>query len=238
MTKLKLIKNNKLTEEIMGNEFEKCLRIGGFNKILPNFSNVLRELPCKQGIADFICFSNTSFLNKNSEKIEFITNNIGKTFIPVFSLLLNSAPLSEKEISSAIGYSPKKIKRIINFLSKERILKKNKDEKYCLYSKWKKFNTELWAFELKLSNWKRALYQSTQYQSFASKAITVFPMNKKDVLTKNINKFKEMNVGLLLFDNFTHEIEVLYLPNKAELRVNSHYLFALTETIMLRNNQA
>jgi len=237
MNKLKIIKNIKLTEEFLGNEFEKCLREGKFNKILPMFNNVLRELSCKQGIADFICFSNTSFLSKNSAKIEYITNNIGKTFIPVISLLLNSAPLNEIEIANSIGYSREKARRIIKILIKEKILKESRKEKYCLYSEWTKFNIELWAFELKLSNWKRALYQSTQSQSFASNVVTVFPFSKKDLLLKNINKFEELKVACLLFDPYNHNLEVLHLPNKSELKINPHYLFALTETIMVRNNQ-
>ena len=153
--------------------FEMGLKYKVYTDILPFFENVLREIPCKEGIADFICFKQTGFLTKNSGIICEINDLVGKSF-----------------------------------------------------------DVDLWAFELKLKNWKRALYQATQYKSFSSNVFTVFPNYKKDLLEKNIHYFKNLNIGCILMNTDTNEISILNYPKKEELIRGSQYLYALTETII------
>ena len=49
--------------------FEMGLKYKAYTDTLPYFENVLREIPCKEGIADFICYNQTNFLRKNSSII-------------------------------------------------------------------------------------------------------------------------------------------------------------------------
>ena len=108
---------------------------------------------------------------------------------------------------------------------------------YSLYANWKNFDVDLWAFELKLKNWKRALYQATQYKAFSSNVFTIFPSYKKDLLEKNLYYFKNLNIGCILMDSDTNELTVLNYPQKEELVIGSQYLYALTETI-INNSKA
>lgn len=212
--------------------FEMGLKYKVYTDILPFFENVLREIPCKEGIADFICYKQTGFLTKNSGIICEINDLVGKSFIPIISVLMRNEKQTIENISLLSGYNTARIKKIIKVLSDFSIVKENKFNQYSLYANWKSFDVDLWAFELKLKNWKRALYQATQYKSFSSNVFTVFPNYKKDLLEKNIHYFKNLNIGCILMNTDTNEISILNYPKKEELIRGSQYLYALTETII------
>lgn len=59
---------------------------------------------------------------------------------------------------------------------------------------------EIWAFELKLADWKRAIFQASQYKAFASYSVAVFPAEKENIIRENIQSFKKLNIGVLIFD--------------------------------------
>lgn len=217
--------------------FEIGLKYKVYTDILPYFENVLREIPCKEGIADFICYKQTNFLRKNSSIICEINKSVGKSFIPVISVLMRNDKQTIENISLLSGYNTKRLRKIIDVLSDFNILKENKLHQYSLYANWKNFDVDLWAFELKLKNWKRALYQATQYKAFSSNVFTIFPSYKKDLLEKNLYYFKNLNIGCILMDSDTNELTVLNYPQKEELVIGSQYLYALTETI-INNSKA
>jgi hypothetical protein len=61
----------------------------------------------------------------------------------------------------------------------------------------------MWAFELKLSNWHRAVFQALQYAAFASHVFVVMPQSKSNVAIANRDLFARLGVGFLLFDPHT-----------------------------------
>ncbi|MBE0526572.1 MAG: hypothetical protein IH631_06485 [Candidatus Thorarchaeota archaeon] len=54
------------------------------------------------------------------------------------------------------------------------------------------------AVELKLSNWRRALYQATIYTTFAQESYIAMPWNKREVLERNLDEFIRWGVGILI----------------------------------------
>lgn len=56
------------------------------------------------------------------------------------------------------------------------------------------------AFELKLSNWKRALAQAFRYKAFAETAYVVIDFACAGPAMKNLDRFKRCNVGLISVD--------------------------------------
>jgi len=62
----------------------------------------------------------------------------------------------------------------------------------------KRFTT--YAFEMKLSNWKRALVQAYCYQAFANKSYVLLDHSHIRSPRKNLIEFKKSNVGLLSID--------------------------------------
>lgn len=69
------------------------------------------------------------------------------------------------------------------------------------------------AFEMKLSNWKRALIQAYRYRAFAERTFVVLDHSKISPAKKHIEKFKKSKVGLISVDN-AGNIVIHYFPNK------------------------
>lgn len=75
------------------------------------------------------------------------------------------------------------------------------------------------AVEMKLSDWKRALYQATTYTLFAHESYVAMPENKKTLISRKINEFNRWGVGILIVKN-NQTVEVL---NPARLQ-NKHIM--------------
>jgi hypothetical protein len=54
------------------------------------------------------------------------------------------------------------------------------------------------AVEMKLSNWRRALYQATLYTLFADRCYVAMPSTKEMLLTRNFENFRKWGVGVLI----------------------------------------
>ncbi|MFH1653906.1 MAG: hypothetical protein ABIE74_07595 [Pseudomonadota bacterium] len=62
-------------------------------------------------------------------------------------------------------------------------------------------NQTLMAFEMKLSDWKRALHQAYRYSYFADHVVVVLPMDKTTAACNNLDLFKELDIGLWGLDS-------------------------------------
>jgi hypothetical protein len=71
---------------------------------------------------------------------------------------------------------------------------------------------ETYAFEMKLSNWKRALAQAFRYKSFANFSFVMIDYDKSSAALSNLDKFKKANIGLLSIDA-SGSIITHYHPN-------------------------
>ncbi len=90
---------------------------------------------------------------------------------------------------------------------------------------------EFWAFELKINNWKRALFQALRYKTFASRIMIVFPMNKEKLIAKNVDKFNKLKLGIMLFNAYDKSYKILVRPPKTHPSSRMHHLFMLTKIL-------
>ena len=68
------------------------------------------------------------------------------------------------------------------------------------------------AFEMKLSNWKRALAQAFKYRAFAEMAFVILDSQYIDRALKQIDRFETANVGLLSTD-IDGTVRIHHQPN-------------------------
>jgi hypothetical protein len=54
------------------------------------------------------------------------------------------------------------------------------------------------AIEMKLTNWRRALYQATLYTMFADRSYIAMPENKKELLSRNLQDIRKWGVDVLI----------------------------------------
>jgi len=72
------------------------------------------------------------------------------------------------------------------------------------------------AFELKISNWRKALMQAHRYKYFADASIVVLPHDKRKIVLRYLSTFKSVKVGLWCFDRRKNQIITLYTPRPAK----------------------
>lgn len=73
----------------------------------------------------------------------------------------------------------------------------------------------VFACEMKLSNWKRALSQAYRYKSFAHVSCVLMDESKVSSAISNIEKFKISKVGLLSI-NEKGIVNIYYMPHKSK----------------------
>ena len=70
---------------------------------------------------------------------------------------------------------------------------------------------QTYAFELKLSNWKRALIQAYRYRSFANRSFVILDYSHIAPAINNIEQFRRSGIGLMSIDK-AGELKSYYFP--------------------------
>lgn len=206
----------------MANAFESAIKASAI-KSLPNFDLVYREVVCQQGIADFVGLTSAAsvFLNNNLEELSSTDSSS-----QILSLLKLNSGRKIKFLSGRIGITDATLNRVLKeLISKNYVVKKN--ELYYLSKSYNLDKTNIWAFELKLSNWKRALFQALQYKAFANYSVVVFPLAKEKLIKENLDPFQKLNIGVLLFNPETLESKWISRAKKEHSISRWHTVFLL-----------
>lgn len=219
------MKNNAITEKQMGDAFKEALP---FIPNLPKFQKLYREIPCRQGVADFIG------LEKEGPSI--IPDNCSLlSGSNIMASLLEGAVTKEQFIKRT-GYRLPTIRKTLNAAIKENKITLDKEGQYGLAkplltssnsSPW----ADLWAFELKLHNWRRALFQAAQYLPFSSHSVVVMPFGKKTTTEAQKKAFAFMGIGLLLLDAANNNSKWVVPPKE---NLHPYAIFALYTTAQLQ----
>ncbi|MEA5093176.1 hypothetical protein SDC9_22231 [bioreactor metagenome] len=215
---------SSVSEIEMSIAFEKLVKSGEHLNGMPDLDLMYKEVACKQGIADFIG------VNAKIDMGFFSSFNCGITLESgtlIFSLLKPKAPRSKRFLQEKTGLSEATVNRVIKELVSYDFIKNVGHELYVLSPVFVRPRVDIWAFELKLSNWRRALFQCLQYKAFANYSVVVFPIEKEHVLKKQLSLFKELNVGVLLFDITENNLRFLSRPKKEKSLSKWHTLFAI-----------
>jgi hypothetical protein len=75
-------------------------------------------------------------------------------------------------------------------------------------------DTAMIAFEMKLTDWKKAVQQAYRYSYFADISIVVLPTDRKATVLPQIELFKQMEIGLWFFDKKNNNIIKEFTPSR------------------------
>ncbi|MCE4048051.1 helix-turn-helix domain-containing protein [Bacillus sp. Au-Bac7] len=158
---------------------------------------ILREVDCWQGRADIVTAKITGEFKMTFDQAECISN---LTNAQVLSLLHYNSPRTFQYIKSRLLLAEQTIKKSIRLLINSGIVSQTEKKSYILSKDFVLPKIEFNAFEAKLHNWKRALYQSTQYYGFAHYSWVVMPEKYIKPAVENIRYFESNGIGLLSID--------------------------------------
>lgn len=185
--------------------FERVLK-ASLIKELPAFERMYREL---QGSADFVGFPHEKLIGTyDFSKLSSLEHGS-----LVLSILKYNSGRTRDYIKERTGITDTALNRALRELKANDFLLKKKNL-YFLSPSFVQESDNIWAFDLKAPNWKRALQQAGLYKAFANYVIAVRPFDEEEALQAKVDLFAELNVGLLLFNAQTLEFKWLKRPLK------------------------
>jgi len=179
------------TEEILVETFIHNLR---YNK--QNF--ILREVDCWQGRADIVEVISSDIQSKlyrfSNEQIKLIRN---LTCAKIISILNYKAVRSRNFIYETLGLQHKTVDNWLIRMVNAKLINEIKKDRFIIHPEFVLPQVRFTAYEVKLYNWKRALYQAIQYKGFSNKAYVVMPKRHINPAIKNLQAFIANDIGLI-----------------------------------------
>jgi len=126
-------------------------------------------------------------------------------------------PKAVDELAHDTGQSPETVRFWLARMVAEGLVRDIGGSAYVLGPKSRLPNCEIWCFEGKLKNWRRALYQAARYRAFAHRSFVVMPEDFVRPAEANKQSFKLARVGLLAL-NSDGCLRIITTPRSKEPR--------------------
>jgi hypothetical protein len=120
-------------------------------------------------------------------------------------------------------------RRVVRLLAQAGLIEEQAANRYVLGPAFAEPRAEVTAFEFKLHNWRRALYQAIRYRAFAHRVFVVVPTKTVPSLLLHADTFRRFRVGVLSWEIEDGRGERIFAAAKSEPGSRSAYLRALSE---------
>jgi predicted transcriptional regulator len=224
-----------LSEERLARAFELSLRNGVARAPFMPLHSIAKEIRCLQGRPDFVASPTRSRIMPASFCANLASGLSSPSQAKILALLNPVAPRTERYLESGTGLSRSVIHRSIATLTSLGLIRHRGRSSYVLSHALRKSELELWAFEVKVDHWRRALYQALQYQAFAHRSIVVISERWAHRLELHSGRFRMSKVGVISLDPDSGKMRVIVQATKHRPASRFHYLYALGS--FLRSSQ-
>jgi len=224
------IMKKKISEQYLSDLF-KSMVIEKFKKEYSiSIYSLLSEMETAQGKPDFVALTSKFNINPKNKRIQ-IANAMSKpSSAMILSILKSKSPRTTNYIKMKTAISQPVVKNTLKLLESVKIIERNNNS-YMLSENFPNHKLEFWAFELKVENWQRALYQALQYKTFSHRSFVVIWGENIQRAKRQIEKFKTLNVGLIALDTIDPTLEVIHFPRRSKPASKYHYIYALGKFI-------
>lgn len=199
-------------EEHFINLFEKYLERGALPRRdkEDEYYHVREFALCGYGIADMLLVPKLHLKERDKEATFF--EKIASS--PSLSKLLLQLPktknINKEELSHEIGVSKNTLNGLLRFLFIHALIGDKNHSISDLDTIVPKF--ELWAFEAKMADWKKAVKQAYRYGNFANKTTVILPKKAAKNAQKNLSVFRRLRVGLWSYDPDSSTLKPFHTP--------------------------
>ena len=195
----------RLTEQFLADRFQEVIT-STENSVprVPLFQAMYREVSCTQGIADFVGVVRPTGRAEKAPKEPLSFNcSLGAASRVLGALVTARKPVAADALAASTGLSPRIVSHTLKYLMCSSLVRAPAPGSYSFPNESSVPWPDMWAFEVKLSDWHRAVFQALQYAAFASHVLVIMPQSKSNVAIANRDLFARLGVGLLLFDPYT-----------------------------------
>ena len=211
-----------ITEEEMADAFYSRLRS---RKGLPDigpFDDVYREVCCQQGRPDFI-----GIRAKKGPKLPRFPEQTGLVGPSILALLYTNAPRTLDYLVARSEFFENSIKNTLRQLLEAGLVVRTSTGAFVLGDAFSQLQTEIWAFELKLDNPKRAVFQAQQSRLYANRAMIVVPPGQEKGYLKYSATLLRWGIGVATFDLLNGEFHMMRRGRNSGAICQQHQLYAL-----------
>ncbi len=214
------------TEKEMADSFVRILRS---QKGLPGigpFHGVYREVSCHQGRPDFIALRK----KQSHQRLRF-PKSTGLVGPSVLAILRPRAPRTFDYLVNHSEFSGNSIKRSLQQLIASGHVEQTKTGTFHLGKAASQLQIELWSFELKLSDPKRAVFQAQQSRAYADRTIIVARPGQEKNYKRYIQTMTRWGIGLATFNMVTREFRLLRRGRRSPAFSPQHRLYAVSQLL-------
>ena len=197
MENLKCISSSPFgySEEEMAQAFRRLLLSENGLPGVGCFGAIYREISCRQGRPDFIALRYISPSDQDNA-----INVPGLVGPAILQYLKPRAPRTFDYLFKRLEFSRESIRKSLKLMIEKGYIEQLKSGAYRLAADINRYKPEIWTFELKLSNPKKAVFQAQQSRAYSERAIIVVPPGQE----RNYERFRETmqrwHIGLAIFD--------------------------------------
>lgn len=214
----------KFSEKEMADAFQAAMESNdGFKDIGP-FDGIYREVNCHQGRPDFIALKTKQkcTLNNLSESIGFVGSSI-------LSQLKPKSPRTLDYLIKKSEFSEQSVRRSLSKLVAIGYSKRTDKGSFILGEKSCFLGIEVWAFELKLKDPKRAIFQAQQSRAYAEYSIIVIPPGQERNYSRFTGTLTRWGIGLATFEPYDCNFVIIRKPKKSRAFSRQHQIYALNQ---------
>ncbi len=209
------------SEAEMADAFEQLILLPRGLPEWGQFGAVYREVSCRQGRADFVAIK---YPTRNAT---FRSEGIVEPAL--LSVLHHKTPHKYEYLISRLEFRPASIDKGLRALIETGQVEQVSSGAFRLTTSLLSKRSEVWSFELKLSDPRRAVFQAQQSRAYANRAIIVVPPGQE----KNYDRFRRAmyrwHIGLATFNPVDLVFRVIRKGRTARPLSQSHQIYALSQ---------
>ena len=213
-----------MTEQQLSQVFARSLESTGFRFSDSTALAVARELECRSGRPDFVICPRAPLQAYKREGVAEALSAHATGHL--LALLRPQAVRTRDYLEEQSGLSGDSFRKALGTLLSAELVEEPAEGRYTL-SQWFRPDLEFCAFELKLRDWRRALYQALTYQAFAHRSIIVIPASAVGRMAPHFKRMRTMAVGVASLDSVTGALSLVSPVRKKRPASRAHYLYAL-----------
>jgi len=115
----------------------------------------------------------------------------------IVAALAPRTPRSERRLFDACGVAPATFRSALTQAIEAELAEETQSGRFILGAAVPSSEVELCAFEFKLRDWRRALYQALRYRSFSHRVYIVRPTGRVNRALEESHRFRQFGVGLI-----------------------------------------
>jgi len=213
----------RYTEKEMADAFLRLLQLPEGLPEIGGFDGIYREVSCHQGRPDFIALR----YKKDFQGLK-LPDCMGLVGPTILTILKPNAPRTLSFIISRCEFSEISVRRALRQLLASGHVKCTGTGSYQLGDAATQLYAELWAFELKLNNPKRAVFQAQQSRAYANRALIVVPPGQEKHYIRYNTTMTRWGIGVATFDPANGIFRLLRRGRNTRAICPQHQIYALS----------